>query len=93
MNTETPSTLAADQERGAHARMLYSYPEARQLLGGIPESTFAVWIANGWITPVRIGPRRCFIRYEDLQRLRMEGTPEVPKARCRAKGGDYPKAG
>ena len=89
MNTQPQTTDAPS----AMPRMLYSYPEARKELGGVPESTFAVWIANGWITPVRIGPRRCFIRYEDLQRLRMEGTPEVPKARCRAKGGDYPQAG
>ena len=54
---------------GDPARLLYSYPEARKMLGGVPQSTFALWIAKGILKPVKIGPRRCFIRYEDLVRL------------------------
>ena len=53
----------------APPRLLYSYAEARHLLGGVPVSTFALWIADGLVVPVRIGPRRCFIRHEDLLRL------------------------
>jgi len=60
----TLSTLQADQ-----ARLLYSYQEARELLGGVPVSTFALWIAKGLVHPVKIGPRRCFIKREDLLRL------------------------
>lgn len=50
-------------------RMLYSYAEARAWLGGVPQSTFAKWIHDGLLVPVKIGPRRCFIRHEDLVRL------------------------
>lgn len=53
----------------ASTRLLYSYSEARELLGGVPVSTFAGWIAAGLLKPVRIGPRRCFIRHEDLVAL------------------------
>ena len=51
------------------APLLHSYKEARALLGGIPESTFALWIAQGLVEPVRIGPRRCFVKHEDVVRL------------------------
>ncbi len=50
-------------------RLLFSYHESRQLLGGVPKSTFALWIADGLFDPVRIGPRRCFVKREDLLRL------------------------
>lgn len=50
-------------------KLLYSYPEARMMLGDVPQSTFALWIAKGILTPVKIGPRRCFIRHADLVRL------------------------
>ena len=71
MNThpQAPSTLATDQ-----ARLLYSYPEARKLLGDVPVSTFAGWIAAGLINPVRIGPRRCFVSHQDLVQL---ATPKA----------------
>lgn len=49
--------------------LLHPYPEARAMLGGVPPSTFAMWIAEGLLTPVRIGPRRCFIKHEDILRL------------------------
>lgn len=79
LNTSTVSTIQADQARGTQARLLYSYQEARQLLGGVPLSTFALWIAKGLVEPVRIGPRRCFIKHEDLIRL-ASGVIEFPKA-------------
>lgn len=50
-------------------RLIYNYAETRQLLGGVPVSTFAQWISEGLVRPVRIGPRRCFVRHEDLVRL------------------------
>ncbi len=59
-------------------KLLYSYPEAREVLGGVPQSTFALWIAKGILTPVKIGPRRCFIRHDDLVRLAY--GVELPKA-------------
>jgi hypothetical protein len=69
-------TRQADQMRGRAAAqtaavtpLLHNYREARALLGGVPTSTFAYWIAQGLLTPVRIGPRRCFIRHEDIVRL------------------------
>ena len=65
---------------GIPAKPLFSYLESRELLGGVPASTWHKWIADGLVKPVRIGPRRCFIRYEDLMRLQAEGTPSVPKA-------------
>lgn len=61
--------LQADQNSGTQKRLLYSYSEARALLGGVPESTFAMWVAGGLVTPVKIGPRRCFIRHDDLMAL------------------------
>ncbi len=65
---------------GIPAKPLFSYSEARELLGNVPESTWNKWIADGLVKPVRIGPRRCFIRYEDMVRLQAEGTPNVLKA-------------
>jgi len=50
-------------------KMLYSYVEARKELGDVPVSTFAKWVHDGLVVPVKIGPRRCFIRHEDLIRL------------------------
>jgi len=66
-------------------KLLYSYEESREMLGGVPESTFALWIAKGFLKPVSIGPRRAFIRYEDLVRIANEGTPNIPKAAGRTK--------
>ena len=60
------------------AKLLYSYTEAREALGGVPKSTFALWIREGILTPVRIGPRRCFIRHDDL--VRVAAGVELPKA-------------
>ena len=59
----------ANQASGAKGRLLYSYSEARELLGGVPISTFALWVATGLVHPVRIGPRRCFITRDELARL------------------------
>lgn len=53
----------------APTRLLYNYADAREQLGGVPPSTFALWISKGLIVPVKIGPRRSFIRHEDLVRL------------------------
>lgn len=63
------NTLQADQAAGNHARLLYSYAEARALLGGVAVSTFAMWVASGIVHPVKIGPRRCFITHDELMRL------------------------
>ena len=60
----------------AESRLLHSYQEARELLGGVPRSTFALWIAQGLLSPVRIGPRRCFVRHADLLRLAQGGACE-----------------
>lgn len=79
MTSLFPSKLDADKNRGTEARLLYSYQEARKLIGNVPQSTFAMWIANGLVEPVRIGPRRCFIKHEDLIRL-ASGVIEFPKA-------------
>lgn len=57
-------------------RLLYSYVEARELLGGVPIATFALWIAKGILKPVKIGPRRCFIKHEDILRLASGGETE-----------------
>ena len=61
--------IQVDQDRGNQSQLLYSYQEARRLLGDVPESTFALWIRNGLFTPIKIGPRRSFVAYEDLVRL------------------------
>jgi hypothetical protein len=61
--------VQADQDRGTQARLLHSYSEARQILGDVPVSTWSMWIAQGLVVPVRIGPRRCFIRHEDVVKL------------------------
>ena len=58
-------------------RLLFSYSESRELLGRVPVSTFAKWIADDLVRPVRIGPRRCFIRLEDI--LNLAGG--LPKSR------------
>lgn len=55
-----------DRGNDAQTRLLYSYIEARHLLGNVPQSTFALWIAKGLFHPVRIGPRRSFIRRDEL---------------------------
>ena len=55
-------------------RLLYSYTEGRQLLGGVPISTWNFWIAIGVFKPIRIGPRRSFIAQEDLARLARDGA-------------------
>jgi predicted site-specific integrase-resolvase len=68
---------AAAQPTAETPRLLYSYKEAREKLGGVPESTFSLWIAQGLIEPVRIGPRRCFVKHEDVVRL-AQGNP-APK--------------
>ena len=49
--------------------LLHNYAEARALLGGVPISTFSLWIAQGLLIPVRIGPRRSFIRHSDILAL------------------------
>ena len=68
-NPQPTPKVQADKARGTQARLLYSYTEARALLGGVPLSTFSMWIADGLIVPVRIGPRRAFIKHEDIVRL------------------------
>lgn len=78
---------------GIPAKPLFSYAEARELLGNVPGSTWAKWIADGLVKPVRIGPRRCFIRREDLARLQAEGTPDVPKAPSGPRATGLPKVG
>lgn len=50
-------------------RLLHSYAEARAVLGDVPVSTFALWIRQGLVHPIKIGPRRCFISHEELLRL------------------------
>ena len=50
-------------------RELYSYRETRAMLGGVPESTFKVWLTQGLLIPVSIGDRRKFIRHGDIMRL------------------------
>lgn len=72
-------------------RLLYPYKEARQLLGDVAVSTFAGWIASGLLKPVRIGPRRAFIKHEDIVRLQAEGSPVAPKAATGAKKRGRPK--
>jgi hypothetical protein len=57
--------------------LLHSYAEARAMLGGVPASTFDLWIAQGLVEPVRIGRRRRFIKHEDVVRLAL-GNP-TPK--------------
>ena len=50
-------------------QVLYSYAQARAMLGGVPVSTWSWWISHGLVKPVRIGARRCFIRHEDVVML------------------------
>jgi hypothetical protein len=54
--------------------LLYSYKEARAMMGGVSESTWTLWVAQGLITPVCIGPRKRFVKYEDLVRLAQGAT-------------------
>ncbi len=51
---------------------LLSVPEAAKALG-ISVSTAWRWIDRGILPSVRIGPRRVFVRREDLQPLPVEG--------------------
>lgn len=76
--TQTQTSISQGEALSIAHRLLYSYAEARELLGGVPLSTFALWIAKGIIEPVKIGPRRCFVRYEDI--LRLAGGYTLPKA-------------
>ena len=69
MNHGTQTNTPRGQALSVTTRLLYNYSEARELLGGVPVSTFALWIAQGLIVPVRIGPRRCFIKHDDLMKL------------------------
>jgi len=48
---------------------LVNYTDARKELGNVPVSTFLSWIRAGLLTPVKIGPRRSFIRRSDIDRL------------------------
>lgn len=70
--TESNPNLAIGQ------KLLFSYVEARELLGGVPQSTFALWLRKGILTPVKIGPRRCFIRRDDI--VRLASGPDLEKA-------------
>lgn len=76
-------------------KKLHSYAAVRKECGDVPASTFATWVAKGYVTPIRIGPRRCFITDADLVRLKTQGTPDVPKAKSRPRNEntDLPKAG
>lgn len=65
------------QAQEAPSQLLYNYAEARKMLGGVPVSTFALWVHKGLIQPVRIGPRRCFVRHSDLVALASGPLPEV----------------
>lgn len=57
---------------------LLSYTACRKAVGDVPRSTFDSWIAAGILVPVAIGPRRKFIRREDLERL-IQGGAQVAK--------------
>lgn len=59
-------------------RLIHSYAQCRELLGGVPSRTFELWIANGLIKPVRIGARRSFVRHEDL--IALIESASLPKA-------------
>ena len=63
------AALHLNARQADQARLLYSYAEARALLGGVAVSTFAMWVASGIVHPVKIGPRRCFITHDELMRL------------------------
>jgi hypothetical protein len=71
---------SATEAAAVVAPLLHSYLEARKLLGNVPEATFALWISKGLLVPVRIGPRRCFIRHEDVVRLAQVPGPLTQKA-------------
>jgi|GEM_PF-6418895 len=49
-------------------KLLHSFDEARDIMGGVPRSTFRLWIAQGLIHPVKIG-RKPYFRHEDLLAL------------------------
>lgn len=57
---------------------LFSYHEARELLGDVPQSTFAWWIAKGLVQTVKIGPRRSFVPRAEI--VRLASGIELPKA-------------
>jgi hypothetical protein len=64
----------AEGKAAPPARALYSFAQARELLGGVSDPTFRRWIAQRLLIPVRIGPRRSFIRHEDIVRLSESGA-------------------
>jgi hypothetical protein len=49
-------------------KLLHSFDEAREIMGGVPASTFRLWITQGLICPVKIG-RKPFFRHVDLVTL------------------------
>jgi len=101
MHMETTKQVSGGAETAAGpapevSQFLYSYEDARRMLGNVPVSTFAKWVGDGLVATVRIGPRRQFVPAEEVQRLRREGTPGVPKAKSRPRASvadPLPQAG
>lgn len=59
----------ADAGEGLHPfsdQLLFSYADARRILGGISESTFERWVRQGLLKPIQLGGRRKFLRRQDL---------------------------
>ena len=67
MTGETSNYQAVPQ------RLLYSVAEAKQLLGGISQTTFYELLKNGDLAVVRIG-RRTYVAADELARLAREGA-------------------
>ena len=63
---------------GIPAKPLFGYAEARELLGEVPTSTFALWVARGLVLTVKIGPRRSFVPRAEI--VRLASGIELPKA-------------
>ncbi len=63
---------------GIPAKPLFSYAEARAMLGDVPVSTFAWWVSHGLVKTVKIGPRRSFIPRAEI--VRLASGVELPKA-------------
>jgi len=49
-------------------RKVYPVKEARQILGGIAESTFYLFVSQGRISTIKFG-RRTYVKQEEIDRF------------------------
>jgi|BarGraNGADG00312_1021997.scaffolds.fasta_scaffold150171_2 excisionase family DNA binding protein len=68
MDNEGCHCITAYEEGKTVTRLIYNETEARQMLGGLGRSKLYQLIANGSLTPTKIG-RRTFFAADELERF------------------------